>query len=263
MPLKQLARLLASAALACAMAGCQGNQTTWLRRTWEDFRYDRGWISRRQAVQWVISEDPDLRQKGISILNRKGYQGLPKTEEYVRTMADFRAERSAVVRGAAIRAQARAADDPEAVETLIGVLIDRDPYVRAEACVVLGELGEKQAIDPLIDALRADSSSDVRAAAADALGAFHEKKAALALAEFVGDEDFLVAYCCLEGLRENTGEDHGYSSKQWTDWINASEDPFANAGRKPAGPVKPEDQRGYRLKKWLLFWRTDPRERVE
>ena len=262
MRLNRIALLLATALPAFVLGGCQ-DQTRWMRQGWEEYRYDRGWVSRHQAVQWVISEDPDLRCKGIGILNRKGFDGLPKTQEYVRTLAIAQAERSAVVRGAAIRAQAHAGDNAEAMTILLAAVNDRDSYVRTEACVVLGKLGDPKAIEPLAKVLRNDAFSDVRAAAADALGAFRDKKAALALAGSVGDQDFLVAHSCLGSLKKLTGENLGYKATKWSEWINAQADPFAKAGQRPPGPVKPEDKPGAKLKKWMFFWKTDPRERVE
>lgn len=262
MRLNRIALLLAPALLALVLGGCQ-DQTRWIQQGWEEYRYDRGWISRHQAVKWVISEDPDLRHKGIGILNRKGFDGLPKTQEYVRTLAVAQAEHSPVVRGVAIGAQAHAGNKAEAMTVLLAAVNDKDSYVRTEACVVLGKLGNPKAIEPLAKVLKNDTFSDVRAAAADALGAFQDKKAAMALAASVESQDFLVAHSCLGSLKKLTGENLGYNTTKWGEWINFQEDPFAKAGQRPPGPVKPEDKPGAKLKKWLLFWKTDPRERVE
>jgi hypothetical protein len=251
--------LAAVAAAACLLAGC--GQNGWVSRSWEDFRYDRGWISRGQAVQWAVSENPDERRLGIAILNHKGFDGLPRTEQYVRTLAV--GETNPLVRGAAVRAQVHGGGDAEAVETLIRATGDADPYVRAEACTVLGELTDPSAIEPLTKVLTEDAVSDCRAAAARALAACKDRKAALALAGHVADEDFLVAYSCREGLIACTGRDLGYDPAAWRQWLEAAGDPFAEAGRRPAGPVKPEDRPGHGIRRALTFWKTDPREVVE
>ena len=152
---------------------------------------------------------------------------------------------------------------PEAAEVLGDALSDADPYVRTEACIVLGERADPTAIDPLIKTLDGDDSADVRAAAAASLAEFLRKQAALALARNVADGEFLVGYSCLEALRQMTGEDLGFNPQRWSEWIEAQADPFAKAGRPPPGPRKPEETLGSRFRRVLLFWRPDPRDVAE
>ena len=59
--------------------------------------------------------------------------------------------------------------DKRAVDPLINALADDEYQVRQAAAEALGQLGDKRAVDPLIKAL-VDGHSDVRKAAAEALG---------------------------------------------------------------------------------------------
>lgn len=64
--------------------------------------------------------------------------------------------------------------DKKAVNALIEALSDEEPDVRAEACKALGELSERKAIPYLIDCLH-DDSSQVVLAAANSLFTFSDK----------------------------------------------------------------------------------------
>jgi hypothetical protein len=72
--------------------------------------------------------------------------------------------------------------DKRAVESLIEALRDEDCDVRKEAAYALGEIGDKRAVEPLIAALR-DEDSGVREAAASALGEIGDKRTINALKE--------------------------------------------------------------------------------
>jgi hypothetical protein len=259
MPERRWAPVLAAATALCAMAGCQ-QQRHVLSNWWGNVRYERGWVGYREAGTWLVSTDADERQKGISVLTRKGYKGIPKTLKYVQILA--RADRSALVRGAAVRAQVHSADQ-ETIDMIVGALRDTDAQVRKEACIVLGVIGNHTVAEPLIKTLESDASSDVRAAAAGALSSCHEKPVALALAKGAGSEDFLVAFSCVEALGKMTGENHGYSTAKWSEWIEGQKDPFARAGQPPPGPKKPKEHVGTVLRRWLVFWKPNPRDVAE
>jgi HEAT repeat protein len=57
----------------------------------------------------------------------------------------------------------------EAVQPLIGLLHDEDPFVRSSAARALGAMGPAEALGPLLDLLR-DGHFFVRSLAAEALG---------------------------------------------------------------------------------------------
>ena len=60
------------------------------------------------------------------------------------------------------------------IEVLIEELEDWDESTREEAAKTLGDTGEDEAIDALLNALMNDQSEDVRAASARSLGKFYE-----------------------------------------------------------------------------------------
>ena len=65
--------------------------------------------------------------------------------------------------------------DKRALESLIDLLKDNNEYVRANAAYALGQIGDKRAIDPLIEAFK-DNCNHVRVCVAKALGQIGGKK---------------------------------------------------------------------------------------
>ncbi len=78
-----------------------------------------------------------------------------------------------------------------AVPTLIDALKDKDCYVRRNAALPLGDIGDARAVSPLIDALK-DEDEIVRWRAAWALRQIGDKGAAEPLVVALKDEDKLV-----------------------------------------------------------------------
>jgi HEAT repeat protein len=78
--------------------------------------------------------------------------------------------------------------DRQAVPPLIQALRDGNKYVRAAACRALGAIGDGQAVPHLIQALR-DRNSDVREAACEALGEIGDPQALSHLIQALEDED--------------------------------------------------------------------------
>lgn len=75
-------------------------------------------------------------------------------------------------------------------------------YLRANAAAALGELGDPEAVEPLIAALD-DHSPLVRARAAEALGRLGESNALAPLAALLGDADREVRDAAAEGLSQS------------------------------------------------------------
>jgi HEAT repeat protein len=90
--------------------------------------------------------------------------------------------------------KAKEAGNKKSVPLLIYVLNalkDKNPYVRATAAKVLGEIGDKTAVPALIKALK-DENPDVRTAAAEALGKIGDKRAVPHLIKALKDKYFYV-----------------------------------------------------------------------
>jgi len=93
--------------------------------------------------------------------------------------------------------------DPDAVEPLIDVLInDKNGSVRLYAARALGELGDIRATRPLIDALVNDRNVDVRVRAARALGRLGGEEVVLPLVEALSDTNSQVCVTAADALVE-------------------------------------------------------------
>lgn len=76
----------------------------------------------------------------------------------------------------------------EAVEPLLNALKDEIPSVRQEAARALGLIGDPRAVKPLLQALQ-DEEVSVRAAAVEALGEFDDPEIVEPLIQALGDKD--------------------------------------------------------------------------
>jgi HEAT repeat protein len=113
------------------------------------------------------------------------------------------ADKTPVVRRAAVDALGQRAE-PMAVPQLLALLTDDDQpgALRARAAAALGRIGAREAVEPLIRALRQDVGP-VRLKAADALGRFRSESAIAALAHTAGsDADAAVRAVAVEALAE-------------------------------------------------------------
>jgi len=104
------------------------------------------------------------------------------------------------------------------VEKLIESLNDKEPPVRWEAAMKLGDLKDNRAVVPLISALLADAHPYVRRRAAFALGELHDMRATDALIKALHDEDSFVDRLASEALEKITGQQFGNDSKKWSEW---------------------------------------------
>ncbi|HYA86903.1 MAG TPA: ankyrin repeat domain-containing protein [Nitrospirota bacterium] len=106
------------------------------------------------------------------------------------------------------------------VEKLLESLKDKEPPVRWEAAMQLGDLKDNRAVVPLINALLSDDHPYVRRRAAFALGELHDLRALDALIKALHDEDSFVSRLASEALEKITGQHFGNDSKKWADWWN-------------------------------------------
>jgi len=94
--------------------------------------------------------------------------------------------------------------DPQAVEPLIAALKEGEKWLRQGAAWALGKIRDPRAIEPLVAALK-DLKADVRKNAAWALGQFTGDRVAAALSEAVKDPNPAVqraARQALDALKE-------------------------------------------------------------
>ncbi len=87
----------------------------------------------------------------------------------------------------------------DAAKVMLANLKSTDPFVRAGAARTLGDLGNPEAIEPLIGVLN-DENLYVRAYTAEALGKFQDSRALHPLIEAMNDEAFFVRAHVVEAL---------------------------------------------------------------
>lgn len=106
-------------------------------------------------------------------------------------------------------------DDPDTVEILIGMLVDRDPDVRLAVVDTLGRIGPeaKKAVEPLINSLDApgrklsadQKSTAIRRATIRALGKIGDERAVPALTGLLEDKDQRARSLVLSALESIAG----------------------------------------------------------
>lgn len=111
--------------------------------------------------------------------------------------------------------------DPEAA-ALLPRLASADAAVRRIALLALADLEDEAVLGPIVAALRTDISSDVRAQAAEVLGAWERADAVAALCEALADRAQEVRDAAAQSLSNLKGPESGPLLAPWT----AHGDPF-------------------------------------
>jgi HEAT repeat protein len=172
----------------------------------------------------LVHPNPHLRESAVRIAGYFGYpncgslllERVHDRDENVRraaveTLANLQDERVLPVLLQACRdnspririAAIQSLGYIEAMATLphlLSGLGDHDSWVRYYAARALGQLRSPEAIDALTDAVRNDSATHVRIAAAEALGSIGGRRVVSILAPLVDSEDRDLARCSLMAL---------------------------------------------------------------
>lgn len=177
-----------------------------------------------------MATDPysaENRYKGITLLSSADFGGQPI---YLELYADGLDDDDASVRGASVRALGRHGD-PEHAPLIIDALADTDDFVRLEATRALQRIHTSDAIEPLLILIDEDQekNTDIRAAAADALGQYREKRVVLGLIGALRDSRLAVNNRVLHALMILTGQNFGLDRPAWLEWYNGTGDVFAGA----------------------------------
>lgn len=131
-------------------------------------------------IQSLKNKDIEVRECAIYKLGRLGVNG-----PLIQVLKDQNQNIS--VRESAAFALG-SVGNKEAVEPLIQALNDSNPNLRAEAAVDLGDIGDKLAVEPLIRALK-DENSTVRNYAAQGLRGINDSRAVEPLIQALTDND--------------------------------------------------------------------------
>jgi hypothetical protein len=122
------------------------------------------------------------------------------------------------------------ADAPLVIGPVFSALSDTHPTVRLHAVKVLGRLGERSAVGPLLDRLRRDDTPLVQARAALELGRLGDWSAVTYLIEGLQSDAQIVAFQCHRSLVRLTGRNDLKGYKAWRDWWAAEQ---AKTGSSP------------------------------
>lgn len=194
------------------------------------------------------------RFRGITLLSSAPFGGEPVyLELYVRGVND----EDSGVRAACIGALGRHGDTVHA-PYLIDALDDEDERVRLAAARALQRVHARDAIAPLVGAIKVDEeeSADVRAAAADALGQYREPEVVQSLIGALRDPRLMVNDRVQHALTVLTGQDFGLDRSAWLAWYDRTEDLFAGAQLY----TYPVFNRAYRPHEYLPFFTAPPNE---
>jgi len=111
---------------------------------------------------------------------------------------------------------------PKRLEAMAPAVNDKEPAVRVAACRHLGRTGAPEAAAKLDPLLVADSSLDVRLAAADALAHIPTQQAAISLLTGLEDSDVAIRFRCRQSLKQITGKDHSANVGEWRQEIQTA-----------------------------------------
>lgn len=198
-----------------------------------------------QATAWAIDKDnPDRRYQGTLLLANAPFAG---EDVYIKLFEDNLGDPDPAVRSAAARGLAHHGR-PEHVPLLVRGLRDEEVLVRAESARALQRIHSPRAVRPLIDRLSedAETSREVRAACAQALGQYAEPRVLAALAASLRDSSLAVNHGALDALRFLTGQDFGLDQRAWLEYLDESADPFA-------GKLAYEYPRFERDRRWIEY----------
>ncbi|MBI4711735.1 MAG: HEAT repeat domain-containing protein [Planctomycetes bacterium] len=161
----------------------------------------------------ISSTDPDLRHQWLMKSARSG-----DVSKYLKLYAELVTDDpDPLVRALAARYVGKF-NYKEGTPALIKALADPSPYVRQDAAVALGEIGDTSAVTPLLKTLEDDTSSEVRRSTAQSLGKIGDSKAVDGLIHHLEDVSPGVAYAALQSLKTLTKQDFGKDIKAWEKW---------------------------------------------
>ncbi len=185
--------------------------------------------------------DPDVRREAVAQLASAPYGG---EEAYVKVYRLMLTDSASTVRAAAVKALGQHGS-PEDVPRLVKALEDDQAFVRWSAAASLQRLHGDQAVRPLVEAASADEpDTDVRRAAAKALGQYRQPLVYDALVGALNDRDYTVVQAAHGSLVTLTGQDTlPPDSRDWSAWgrdnrgkLFAHSDGYHyNAYREPPG----------------------------
>ena len=196
---------------------------------------DVRWHKLRQKLQ---SLDADQRREGVLMLGKKDSLPLDRKFDVLALIAAGELDESSTARGdpdehvraTAVAVLSRIDTEPVKLpQVLQKTAFDVSPMVRETSAVVLQQHPYPWGLDILKKMLTRDEHPTVRGRAATALGHYRDPQAVQSLVTTVDDEEFEVAFQVRTSLTTMTGRDFEYDRQAWTQWLQTTDDPFAQA----------------------------------
>ncbi len=210
---------------------------------------------REAAIDMFDQYDPDKRREGTLLISNSPFGG---TEIYVTAYRDMvENERDPLVLGVAIRALAKHGDSSDA-RLLAPRLEHENEQVRWEAAKGLQRLHDSDTVRFLLPVLQnEDESSDVRRAAAIALGQYPQDPVFQGLVAALNARQLSVNVAAEQSLETLTGEALGLDPRVWLAWYNnlpLDTDAFAGG----AAYMFPTYTRNRTWWEQIAFWSAPP-----
>jgi len=171
------------------------------------------------AEMMVDQHNPDERRAGVTWIANSPFGGADPYKRQYRMMVEI--ERDPTALAAAIRALARHGEPDDA--TLIAPhLTHENEYVRWEAARGLQRLHNPAVVSDLLAVLRnGGERSDVRVAAAHALGQYPQDRVFQALISALDDRALALNQTAQQSLATLTGRDFGGEARDWLMWYRS------------------------------------------
>lgn len=158
--------------------------------------------------------DADLRRRSIALLSSSHFG---HEEPYVRMYRLLIDDQDPTVRAACAHALGLHGTTQDA-PTLVALLSDKTGFVRWEAAKGLQKIHHPDSVGPLMRVMADDEDTDVRLAAAAALGQYPTKPVFNALVGALSDHNFGVIQTAGVSLSQLTGQDLGTDGGPWLDF---------------------------------------------
>jgi HEAT repeat protein len=186
-----------------------------------------GELSTAKMAQRAPGKDADVEDRADAVIDlarrtEAGDSGyVARRAEIVQAVRVLLDDKSAFVRQAAVEALAML-EGKAAAAALADRLRDKDTWVRFTSVRWLGVVGGPEQDEPLMAAMKSDTSMDVRWASAEALGKLKARESLYDLYLALADQAS-VRYHAYLSLREITGKDVGMDPAAWRDLIPRGE----------------------------------------
>jgi hypothetical protein len=207
--------LLLAASMLLSMAGCDT-----IAQDIDLFTKNLFPPSPSEAAEMMIDpNDPDRRRAGVTWIANSPFGGAEAYLRQYRLMVET--ERDAIALAMAIRALARHGESDDA--TLIArQLTHPNQYVRWEAARGLQRLHNPAVVTDLLEVIRnPEELSDIRVAAAHALGQYPQDRVFQALIGALDARELAVNRTAAQSLSTLTGRDLGDDARDWLRWYNS------------------------------------------